>query len=379
MTPAPDTALPRPALAFRIGVTGSRRLDPDQLTIFRKAVADILALAKNEITGLAEDPAAQSAYLDASPSKLLRVISPLAEGADRLVAEEGLRLGAELDAPLPFAQDEFEKDFPQTVRSFRELLAQAKVLTLDGARDQQGDLQNESYSENGRFVVRNCDLLIALWDGKPARGLGGTAEIVRFATQARCPVWWIDAIGSAPPRLLLDPLHLQSPEQAPAGEEATAALKRHLAATILPPDARERLGSRASPGDAVESYWNTFFEAADGASDRLLAELCRWQPILAMLGRALALEKEQTAPRLDAWTAWYFTAALRAAPFLRGDMMAIRRRALALIRACAEHLSSDELDALALDQPLASRRLGDAAMALATATLQGAPGLDPAH
>jgi hypothetical protein len=36
-------------------------------------------------------------------------------------------------------------------------------------------------------------VLIALWDGQPSRGKGGTAEIVAYARQRGIPVVWIDA------------------------------------------------------------------------------------------------------------------------------------------------------------------------------------------
>ncbi len=33
----------------------------------------------------------------------------------------------------------------------------------------------------GLVVVERCDLLLAIWDGHPAHGLGGTADIVAYA------------------------------------------------------------------------------------------------------------------------------------------------------------------------------------------------------
>src|SRR5207245_202586 len=95
---------------------------------------------------------------------LLRLISPLADGADRLVAEEGLRLGYRLEAALPFAQAEYEQDFdPPSREQFHALLAEtmadppvapARMLALDGSR---GGLADASYEAVGRLVVRNCD------------------------------------------------------------------------------------------------------------------------------------------------------------------------------------------------------------------------------
>ena len=33
----------------------------------------------------------------------------------------------------------------------------------------------------GRATVAHCDMLIAVWDGLPPRGRGGTGEVVQFA------------------------------------------------------------------------------------------------------------------------------------------------------------------------------------------------------
>ena len=40
----------------------------------------------------------------------------------------------------------------------------------------------------GRYVVDHCDVLIALWDGMPSSGQGGTAEIVSYAKEQCRPV-----------------------------------------------------------------------------------------------------------------------------------------------------------------------------------------------
>lgn len=40
-----------------------------------------------------------------------------------------------------------------------------------------------AYGLAGRNVVENCDVLIALWDGKPVSGSGGTAEVVEYARE----------------------------------------------------------------------------------------------------------------------------------------------------------------------------------------------------
>ena len=50
-------------------------------------------------------------------------------------------------------------------------------------------------SQVGQYVVDHCDVLIAVWDGQPARGRGGTAEIVQYAQEQNRPIIrvWGDA------------------------------------------------------------------------------------------------------------------------------------------------------------------------------------------
>ncbi len=229
MPDASVSTVPHPPLAFRIGITGARNLSSEALETLRPTVADILALVARELEKLADDPRAKAVYGPGAPS--LRLVSPLADGADRLVAEEGLKAGFALYAPLPFPQAEYEEDFPGSVDAFRSLLARAETLELDGARA----LEGESYREVGRYVVRNCDLLIAIWDGQREHGAGGTAEIVQFAANARLPIWWLDAMGTNPPRLIDGAAQLRDPDSAPKGEDAAKGVARYLQTTILPP------------------------------------------------------------------------------------------------------------------------------------------------
>ena len=51
------------------------------------------------------------------------------------------------------------------------------VLELPGELDNAVD----AYVMTGRATVAHCDMLIAVWDGLPPRGRGGTAEVVQLA------------------------------------------------------------------------------------------------------------------------------------------------------------------------------------------------------
>ncbi|WP_020179494.1 hypothetical protein [Methylopila sp. M107] len=235
---APSDAV-RPALAFRVGVTGTRRPAPDALAEIEAQIEAALALVREELFAAALRPEILRAYRNAPDGTVTpepSVLSPLAEGADRLVADAGLRLGFRLDVALPFPRAEYEQDFKGgTLDAWlgpKGAQDEKPYFALDGAH---GDEANRSYEAVGRLVVRNCDLLIAVWNGEPAAGRGGTAEIVRFSARFGPPVWWIDASGRNPPHFVRSVADLRWPEDAPAGEEAEAALRAALRAAIEPP------------------------------------------------------------------------------------------------------------------------------------------------
>ncbi len=131
-------------------------------------------------------------------------LSSLAEGADRMVADAVLATeGGTLEVELPLVAHEYAKDFV-TERSrdeFDALLASATSVRAPEAEvadaDQAWDAEswNASYERAGRTVVDECDVLLAVWDGKPAAGRGGTAEIVAYALRRRVPVVAIPTRG----------------------------------------------------------------------------------------------------------------------------------------------------------------------------------------
>ncbi|WP_165106806.1 MULTISPECIES: DUF4231 domain-containing protein [unclassified Caballeronia] len=173
------------------------------MALLDETIGKILDTIGATMNALANDPTLHRFYQQEKP--VLRVISPLATGADRVVARQALARQWLLSAPLPFPQQEYEKDFTDSVDEFRSLLARAKaineVVELDGRRDAEG----AAYFEAGHFVLRHSDLIIAVWDGLEAAGEGGTGEIVETALRLGLPVVHIDSAAPHAVKLLLDP------------------------------------------------------------------------------------------------------------------------------------------------------------------------------
>ena len=127
----------------------------------------------------------------------MTVVSPLAEGADQLLVERVLaHSAAHLIVPLPLSSAEYLTDFASSEAQgmFRCLLAKADEV-IDLPHMPQRD---EAYAAVGRYVVDHCQVLIAVWDGQPAQGRGGTAEIVALARQRGLPLAWVYATNCKP-------------------------------------------------------------------------------------------------------------------------------------------------------------------------------------
>ena len=248
-------------VAFRVGVTGTRSLDLAAEPVLRQATSAVLRTVAAHTRAVADEPWAKTVHLDRNgrTDLRLRLMSPLAEGADRLVAEEAGNarpaIDYELSVALPFVQEEYEKDFPNSVPKFRALLerAQARVLSLDGGRGLHTKWR--SYEAVGRWVARNCDLLIAIWDDDREGGRGGTEDIVGFAVRIGLPVWWIQASGAKPGVLIEDLVQFRNRNKEGLAATSDDRLRRYIGTRLRVPKTSRR--------------------AYEGIHHRLV-EVCRW-------------------------------------------------------------------------------------------------------
>ncbi len=160
------------AVPLVVAVTGHRDLVPAELPAIRARVRDCLL-------GL------QSAY----PGRLVAVMSALADGADRLVAQLALELGMPLTAVLPMPRTLYEADFgSESLSEFANLCSAATdvfelpLIMGNSAEAVSTDTQARAlqYASVGVFLCAHCHVLLALWDGKDNGQLGGTGQVVRF-------------------------------------------------------------------------------------------------------------------------------------------------------------------------------------------------------
>ncbi len=155
-----------------IGVTGHRLIRTDAVPKIEQLVREKLIAIRNQFS-----------------HSSLYVISPLAEGADRLVAKMALDLGMKLIVPLPLREQEYEKDFAtqESKAEFNDLLLRAAmvyrmpVLSID--EPFVGENRDAQYAYVGAWVAHYSHILLALWDGVKTNALGGTAQIVEYKSK----------------------------------------------------------------------------------------------------------------------------------------------------------------------------------------------------
>lgn len=237
-----------PALVARdvigVGVTGHRleRLQQSQIAGVIEALDGALA-------------AIEVAVGHGSRPIEVRLITSLADGVDALASEVALARQWPVDTILPFPRAEYARDFldGDGLSDHQRLLAASRaVFELPGERKADGD--GAAYERAGRVTLAQSDILLAVWDGRPPRGRGGTGQIVAEAVLQGLPVILIDPADLGAPQLLWDgliehDLGQQSIDTVARGD--MKALPQLLAALVERPDSvpdRKALAAFAQPG-----------------------------------------------------------------------------------------------------------------------------------
>lgn len=148
---------------MKIGITGHQRLkSPGDWTKVRAEMAKFLSKIDTPLIGL----------------------TSLAIGADQEFAAAVLQRGGTLEAIIPFDGYEMKyKEGPDrdTYRSLLERASRVETLVKRGTDE-------EAYLEAGKRIADLCDRMIAVWDGQPAAGIGGTGDIVDYCRAQGKPI-----------------------------------------------------------------------------------------------------------------------------------------------------------------------------------------------
>lgn len=147
----------------RIGITGHSSLSDATAELVADALSTVLATHEvDELVG----------------------VTCLARGADQIFARVVLELGGSVEVVLPAADYRDRKVKPDNIAEFDELIARAaSVYVMPLAESNRA-----AYEAASVHVMANVDEMVAVWDGAPPDGTGGTGDVARAAREQGMPV-----------------------------------------------------------------------------------------------------------------------------------------------------------------------------------------------
>ncbi len=146
---------------IRIAISGHRGLPAETALLVDRAIRVALTDYGSEVTGL----------------------SNLADGADQIFARAIIDMGGTLEVFIPAR--EYRAGLPSgSHREYDDLLARASAVHELPFTEST----SESHMAASTLMIDSADELFAVWDGKPARAYGGTADVVEYARGRGLPV-----------------------------------------------------------------------------------------------------------------------------------------------------------------------------------------------
>jgi hypothetical protein len=137
-----------------IGITGHRGLPPHSTQLIDTALREALAEYGDRVTG----------------------VTALADGADQLFARAVLDQGGRIEVIVPAAR--YRDSLPrQTHAEYDDLLEHAITVHRLGFTEST----SEAHMAASELMISMVSELLAVWDRQPARGYGGTADVVARA------------------------------------------------------------------------------------------------------------------------------------------------------------------------------------------------------
>jgi len=321
-----------------LAITG-RRSTPDN-EVVRKALADtfeaaarVLANARH-YAGDVHDP---------DRPQLLTLVSALAQGADQLAVEAFLAapmpdgMQRQLEAILPFAEydyagtmvvDDMGTPDERAISRMRGLLADAdrKFILADRARaatqtalgsDSPSEMEyrralEERFEKNryaliGDILVRQADLLIAVWDGRPNADIGGTPSVINQALRDGVPVLVID-IATGKSRILNAVVPVGDPVAAIWPAETTeqaqpmiTALEQALRPVFNPPGGSGERGGALSVPPQMRGFFGLAGEESEPAISLVPSPAYRLYSALLWVTGANASQAPTNARQVRRW------------------------------------------------------------------------------
>lgn len=229
--PAIEDADLRPPAILSIGITGHRDIElaTESALEIERSIERIISRL-----GVALNEHVTRPFFQAVPA--LQVMSMGAQGADLLAMRAAERLQVDTTYVLPYGLDQFRKDFessPYLALFEAHVAAARRRLELPGTPSEGP----RSYERANAVIISNADILIAVWNGLRARGVGGTADVVQQAFDRGMPIFAIDPAAPQEPSFLWDDEYINSRKSVVdvVREKCPADFGKLIAAVVNPP------------------------------------------------------------------------------------------------------------------------------------------------
>ncbi|WP_405599692.1 hypothetical protein OG741_19795 [Streptomyces sp. NBC_01410] len=147
---------------MRVGITGHRGLPAEVEERVKRAISEV-------VSGI--------------PAADLVGISCIADGPDAWFAQAVLRHGGALEVVVP--AEKYRDSLPEWHHAvYDDLMHRAVQVHETGLTESDSN----AHMVGSEILVGLADELVAVWDGEPARGYGGTADVVSYAERTGVPV-----------------------------------------------------------------------------------------------------------------------------------------------------------------------------------------------
>jgi len=146
----------------RVGVTGHSNLTEATEQLVYDALWDLLGRYDGDLVG----------------------VTCLARGADQIFARAVLDSGGRVEVILPAPDYRDAKVKPDNLAEFDDLLGRASSVRYTG----HATSGRQAYMAASKMLLESVDRLVAVWDGLPAGGYGGTGDVVEHARKIGVPV-----------------------------------------------------------------------------------------------------------------------------------------------------------------------------------------------
>ena len=180
-----------------IGITGNRDISEEQIVFIKERIEEFLSNCQKD-----------NEFVE------LIVLTPLADGVDRIIANSILEnfLNIKILVPLPFSEFIYKNTFGkglkvnkisefESIKEYESLIYKIKKhnksdaifinldfyeeIYLNQNTDEQRKIRNEQYTLLGEYLIEKSDILIAVYDKNREIKKGGTIEIVtKFKNEA---------------------------------------------------------------------------------------------------------------------------------------------------------------------------------------------------